>query len=72
MGRRNPHSDKQTIQTSSFVASAACSEGDIARLLKDFDSVLSFIFGDAVEDSLGAVWAPDPVSRLRCGVLYLN
>jgi len=64
MGQRKPHSEEQTIQTSSFAASAAYSEEDIARLLEDSGSVLSLTLGDALEDSIGAVWAPDPISRL--------
>ncbi|MCJ1252175.1 hypothetical protein MMC30_009414 [Trapelia coarctata] len=64
MGCGSPHSDKQRVHTSSFAASAAYSEEDIARLLDDSGSVLSLTLGDAVEDSIGAIWAPDPVSRL--------
>jgi len=61
---RRSHSDKDEIQTSAFAASAAYSEDDIGRLLQDSGSVLSLTLGDAADDSLGAVWAPDPASRV--------
>lgn len=56
-------SGAQRIETSAFAASSAYDEGDIARLLQSSGSVLSLTLGEPADESLGAIWTPDAVSR---------
>ena len=63
-GHDSSQSGGQIIETSAFAASSAYDEGDIARLLQSSGSVLSLTLGEPVDETLGAVWTPDPVSRV--------
>lgn len=63
-GQLLAQSGQQKIETSSFAASAAYGEEEISRLLQDSGSILSLTLGEAADDSLGAIWAPDPASNV--------
>ena len=53
----------QRLEYCGFKASQAYSGTSLAHLLDSSSSMLSLRIGDLQEDSISAVWSPDPVSR---------
>ena len=54
----------ETIQTTDFPLSSACDDSEMKRLLQSSESTLSVTLGDMVEDSVSAIWQPEPQTKV--------